>query len=480
MAALPAQDGLNESRGPLAGAAVAVLIDGGLSPGADAETRAHRNGFAAGPTLPLGSTNPPDLRSILQYWLAPAGIDVDDISTGREDVLVNAAGFIAVPPSSWGVLQFSLRQGATGAPGSRISQEAALGSVGAALFSWVLPGSALPAEVIGTTQRSHSRQDLGLTGAAVEVDGLDLPVVLGLEQVAFATMEPLFQNFVGVPEAIYFTVSHGTRDLVPAAWWGPGNPAVLKSGATILWTTRSAPGAPWSLPSVFLTYGELGLAQDEDIDGLAYDATNEKLLFSCVGTVRDQFLFLDVSTDGPPVPQPVMVPTLPPTPVSGSVGKGQLDDVDAVCTLDPKIGSFGSPPPGTGDDFGSSCGAPRLPFLLGQVPSVHASAFRRRMPGMPGQTFFDTWMVGWPPNTDITPGIALLFVTIGDNHGALFPVGPIHLRNTADPVPGNPCTFALPVPAGLSLTGQRLTFRWLAISAGFTELAEAWPVQVCL
>jgi len=70
-------------------------------------------------------------------------------------------------------------------------------------------------------------------------------------------------------------------------------------------------------------------------------------------------------------------------------------------------------------------------------------------------------------------------VTIGDDL-TLFPVGPIHVRNIADPVPGNPCAYPLQMPAGYSLSGQRLTFRWVAIDIGFTALAEAWPVQVCL
>jgi hypothetical protein len=47
-------------------------------------------------------------------------------------------------------------------------------------------------------------------------------------------------------------------------------------------------------------------------------------------------------------------------------------------------------------------------------------------------------------------------------------------------VPGDPKTYALAIPPGFALGNQRLTFRWVAIDGGFTELAEAWPVQVFL
>jgi len=49
-AASVAAQGVNESRGPLAGAATAVLVDGGLAGSTDAETRVHRNGFTLAPT----------------------------------------------------------------------------------------------------------------------------------------------------------------------------------------------------------------------------------------------------------------------------------------------------------------------------------------------------------------------------------------------------------------------------------------------
>ncbi|MCU0864042.1 MAG: hypothetical protein MUC36_09635 [Planctomycetes bacterium] len=477
MVALPAQG--PESRGLLAGAPVAVLVRSATD---DAQVRVRRNGFQLLATPPLPpSPLAPDLRQILVLHNAPPDLEVDDLSLGRDEVLVNASGFITVPPNSWGVLSFSLKQGATGVPGSRIAVEAAAGSVGAALFSWVLPSNVLPPQVIGRVERSHSRQEFGLPPGS-DIDGIDIPLMLGRDQGNLLGREPGFAALIAAPERIYFTVSHAARFGVPDLWWGPGPLAALRSGATIFVTERTSPTAPWLRPRVFQHYYELGLLQHEDIDGLAYDEVADKLLFSCVRSttapIRDEFLFLDMITDGPVVPEPVktMVPTPQgpvPVPVSQQIGKGQNDDVDGICALDPQILTNNLPPP-AGDDFGSSGGAPR-PGLLG-VPTVQASAFRRFQGG---QVFFDSIMLGWPPLTGPAPGFAALFVTIG-NDPTLLPAGPILLRNPTPAVPGDPQQYSLLVPPPFPLSNTVLTFRWVALDFATAELAEAWPVQVYL
>lgn len=473
LAALGNLTAQNQSRGLLAGAATAVLVDGGLGGANDAETQFHRNGFLQAPpqTFPALPSSP-DLAGILQAHGAPPGIDVDDISTGRDEVLVDTSGVLQVPTFRWSVWSFSLKNGAVGLPGSAIAAEAASGSVGSALFSWVLPGSNLPPQVVGVTERSHSRRDLGLGGVNPEVDGIDFPLALGLDQgLALAggavAVEPGFAPLIGFPQAIYFTVSSATAPLVPAAWWG-GTPP---SGATIFVTLKSSPAGGWSPPFVFRPYFDLGLAQSEDIDALAYDAANEKLLFSTTGTSRDQFLFEYLGTDGAAVPTPVT--TTSGTPVSTTVGKAQNDDVDAVCTLDPQLTTFGGLPPG-GDDFGSSVGAPRQ-GLLG-VPTISGSAYRRYQGGL---VRFDTFLVGWPPNAGPAPGLAAAFLTTGNNFDPLL-IGGVHVRNPGNPNPGDPQTETVVVPAAISLTGADVTFRWIAIDGTTGELAEAWPARAFL
>ncbi|HEX5050747.1 MAG TPA: hypothetical protein VFZ65_03145 [Planctomycetota bacterium] len=483
-AVLPGQVA-RDSRGPLAGAATSVLVEGGVVAGHDAQTRVHRNGFTMAPTLPMpGVISAPDLEAIFLAQMAPAGIHVDDISTGRDDVLVDSNGVIDVPPSSWGVWSFSLRNGAIGVPAmgttpaSRIAVQAAQGSVGAALFSWILPGSNLPMQVVNRVERSHSREELGLpTTGSAEVDSIDFPLVLGLDQGLAVSgtsivREPGFNGLISNPQAIYFTVSHGTRGLVPLPWWNYLGTPTLASGATILVVLKSSPGGPWTTPHVFKPYYTLGLLRDEDIDALAYDEVREKLLYSTVGTMHDQFLFADFSTDGAAIAQPVMMPN-GGGHASDAIGKAQTDDVDAICTLDPTIGTIGGPPPG-GDDFGSSVGTPR-PGLLG-VPTLGGSAYRRFQGGV---VRFDTFLVGWPPNAGIAPGFAVAFLTSGNNLDPLL-IGGIKLRNTANALNGDPQSETVVVPPALVLTGQRFTFRWFALDAATGELAEAWPVQVYL
>ncbi|MCK5941799.1 MAG: hypothetical protein KAI24_07520 [Planctomycetes bacterium] len=470
-AALSAQ--MVESRGVLAGSPTALFVDGTDPAGnADGTTLVHRSGFSQSAPLTFGAGSlAPDLRAILTAAGSPTTIDLDDFSTGRDELLIDANGVLDVDPEQWSVWSFSLRDGAAGAPGSLIEQQALEGGLGAAVFSYVLPGSGLPAPLVGRTQRSHSVRDLGLSSSSpVEVDGLDLPLVLGIDQSlgltgGAPTTEPGFAGLVGT-QAIYFTVSHATRDFVPGAWWGNTS----RSGATILCVQPSPFGGSWGQPQVFLSYAELGLGQDEDIDALAVDAANEKVLFSVVGNLRDQLLFVDFSTDGA---NPVPVTTPSGTRVSDEIGKAQNDDVDAVCALDPDLEGANLPSPG-GDDFGNSCGEPRL-GLLG-TPELSGSAFR----SFDGATTrFESWLVGWPAATGPAPSLAFAFLTSEDNLDPVL-IGGLLLRDPFDVIPGNPQANSLLVPPSLSLTGSRFTIRWFHLDWASAALSEAWPVQIYL
>ena len=457
----------NDSRGVLHGAATAIHVDGGV---ADSTTLVEPTGITQlAPRQFPTSTAVPDLGQILSFHL-PSGVvlDTDDISTGRDDILIDQDGFLEVPNNLWSVWSFSLTRGATGAPGSRIAQEADNDAVGAALFSYILPGSNLPAPLIARVERSHGRRDLGLTGGLdTEVDAIDFPLVTGVCQQLNVTgteldLEPGWTPLVGT-KAIYFTVSHATRHLVPVAWWNSS----LPSGASIFVTTRGPFSGTWSMPTVSIPYTSLGLTQDEDIDALAFDVASEKVLFSTTGTTRDQFLFVDLTVDGVDV-KDVRRPN--GTRVSEDIGKAEGDDVDAVCTLDPQLNDVGDVPAG-GDDFGSSCGAPR-DGLLG-IPRLSGSAYRRYESG---QLYFDTFMSGWPPPTGPAPSLAVAFLTFEDNLNLIL-LG-AYLRDPLDPDPGNPQQYSLAIPAALGLSQGRMTFRWAHLDGATLDLYEAWPVQV--
>ncbi len=456
------------SGGPLAGAAVAVGVDGGIAGQPDARTLVHRSGFGGTPALFPAVAHAPDLQTILAQYGAP-GLDIDDTSSGRDDIMVDSSGTTVAPPNGWGVFSFSFRNGAVGQAGSRLAAEPAA-ERGAAVFSWVLPGSLLPPAVVDRVERSHSRTELGLSSAGNrDVDQLDVPLVLGRDQQGLLAIEPGFGPLLPQPAAIYFTVANGSLALVPAAWWG-GATGSVPSGATIFRTLQSSSSSPWTVPHVWKTFAELGLQPAEDIDALAIDAANELVIFSTVGGARDQLLFVDLGTDGAQ-PVPVKKPNL--QPVSDAVGSAGNDDIDAVCTLDPAVRSGVMIP----DDFGFSCGSPRPAFQPNTYPvGGSASAFRRFANG---QTSYDTWVLGWPPQSGRGPGWAVLVITLGDTTAPAITAS-FQVRDPNAAIAGDPRAYSLSVPPAFALSGLPLTFRWWIADSSFVDLAQAYPVKVFL
>jgi hypothetical protein len=461
------------SGGVLTGSAASISV-AGTGSATDGTSTFHGNGFGglAPQLFPATNAASPDLRRVLQQFGAVSALDLDDYSSGMDDILVDENGVLAIEPWLWSVWSFSLRQGAQGEVGSRIQQEAQSGNVASALFSFVLPGSALPSEVVGVVERSHSGDELGVPGASVELDGVDQPLVLGTDQgLAAGTngileepgMGPLRQS----PPTLLFTVSDSTKGLVPTSWWGGTQP----SGATIFYV-QWLPFGAWTPPSVFASYADLGLDVDEDIDALAVDLTSEKVLYSTTGTARDQFLFGDLSSD---LTQPLPVLRTSGEILSGSIGKASGDDIDAICTLDPALEFVNLMPP-NGDLFGSSCGAPR-DGVLGTVPELSGSAYRRYS-GASAQTFFETFLVGWPSASGATPSLALCFLTTGDNIDPV--IVDVQVRDTSNATNGDPRTAAIGVPPSLSLLGDRFTLRWFNLEWSTAAITEAWPVQIFL
>ncbi|MCA8963650.1 MAG: hypothetical protein KDC48_02125 [Planctomycetes bacterium] len=457
------------SGGPLVGAAMAIGVQGGINGAGDAATHLHRNGFVQPPSPFPAAPTAPDLQQILTLHGA-SNLDIDDTSTGRDDIMVDPNGVIQPPPNGWGVFSFSFRDGAVGQPGSRLAQEPAADR-GAAVFSWILPGSALPAPLLGVVERSHSRFELGLPAAgAADVDQLDVPLALGRDQQGLIATEPGFGGLLPLRPAIYFTVANSSLQAVPTSWWASPGVPMLRSGATIFRTLQSPASGQWSQPQVWKHFFELGLSQSEDIDALALDDSSELIIFSLVGNARDQLLFVDPNTDVA-TPQPVVKQDQ--TPVSQAVGSGGGDDIDAVCTLDPAVrGGLYFP-----DDFGTSCGTPRQPFQPALYPvGANASAFRRFENGV---SSFDTWVLGWPSPTGRGPGWAVLLITIGDTTTPAITAS-IQLRNPGSSVPGDPRLFTQSIPAPWGLSGLPLTFRWFVADSSFTDLDQAYPIKVFL
>lgn len=449
----------NSSSGMFPGipAAIGVAPGGGFSP---MQMLFKDHGFqSAAPSVQPGF----DLQMVLQQFNGPATLVVDDFSLGLDWVLADDnTGQVHVPATQWAAVTFSVTAASVGAPGSKIAAEAASrGGVGGDLFSYVLPGSALPAAAVGSVDRVHDSSEMGLAASA-DVSALD-------HFAPMHTLEPALRAML--PNVtIFFTVPNSSVALVPGFWWSnsPTSAAAIRSGATILAVSRF--GATWRPPQPFMTWRDLGLQQGDDIDGLAVDLEDQRILFSLrQPTTRSQLMFLYYGTD-----QAVPVPYTEPggaSQVSTSVGVVQTDDIDAICSMDPSVRQHG----GTPNAFYYFMGYWRSQ-VLPPTPSIGASAFRDYIGG---NTVYTTYMYGYPPLTGPGPGVAALFLTFG-NSLVIYPLGGLQLRSPAPLFVGDPKRYGLTVPAVLSLTGVDVTFRWFAADAGATELAEAWPVRVRL
>ena len=459
------------SAGPLLGASVAIAVDGGVGADADARTLIHPNGLHTAVQLFPAGSGQPDLQTILAQHAAP-NLDIDDISSGRDDIMVDPNGFTDPPQFGWGMFTFSFHPGAQGAAGSRLAAEPAADRA-AAIFSWILPESEVPPPLIGVVERSHSRDELGLQHNE-NVDSLDVPLLLGMDQGSWLTIEPGFQSLLPPIREIYFTVANNSLANVPASWFidpATGGP-IPASGATVL-VTREVAGTPlWTVPQIYRTYSDLGLQQADDIDALAVDATRNELIVSCVGHAYDQLLFIDATTDG--TPRPIKQPG--GIPVSTAIGSAGNDDIDAVCTLDPQVRITGSGSGWVPDDFGAACGTPRTGHQTHLYPvGMQAAAFRRYENS---QSHYDSWMIGWPPNTGQGPGWAILGLTFDETTQprstvAILPRDPLRTN-------GDPQFFSQAIPPSFVLIGVPIMFRWFATDAGGSEISQAWPVKVFL
>lgn len=453
LAALVAAATAQESRGPFVGLPAALSLDPGAHGLGGAATLAKPAGFA---TQPAGAAVH-DLQAILAAH-GGTGLDVDDFSTGLDWVQADdATGRVVVPQDQWAAITLSVTAATVGHPGSRLAAEAALPEgAGAALFSYVFPGSALPAPLVDAVERVHARTELGLPAAA-DLDAVD--------QLMPMWEQPDLLPLLPAVRRIYFTVDAGSVALVPVAWWGISPPPDARSGATILFV-EARPGAAWSQPAIWKTPRELGLLPSDDIDGLAIDEIDQRIVLSTRTPALAPLLFLYYGTDGP---VPVPLATSDGTPVGLKIGLVQNDDVDAVCAMDPSVRSHGNEP---NAQF-LHLGTPRPPALL--PATLNGSACR----GTANNTaVLHTWLTGWPPQTGPGPGLAALFLTFGDNLQPAFPLGPLFFRDATPVFAGDPQHHRVPIPAAIQPGSLRVTLRWFAADAAFTELAEAWPVQV--
>lgn len=393
-------------------------------------------------------------------WLSPLP-DIDSMSVGLDWILADpATGRAIVPNNRWGALTFSVTRGTRGRAGTAIATESAAGTdrVGADIFSFVLDGSAMPAPLVGVTERALDSREIDTGPNPAQIDALDH--FMGL----FGNEAFVANGFAG-PAQWFFTLSSATLGNVHPSVWGNHTP----SGATIFVMVEN-PNGGFSCPRIWMTHADLGLGAGEDIDALAVDLQNQFLLLSTKTRTRNPILFFDYGADFG-----TLTPYLDPngTPISDCIGLVGDDDIDAVCAIDPSV--RGSQLGLNGIAF--AMGTPR-PKAFGLPPArIDASAFRVLDPA-PNQSRFVTFTKGWP--RDIPGlGFAGLFWSLADQPGSSIPILVLP-RFPNDPICGNPVSTSVPVPDVPALRGIQVDFRWLLADSNFLNFGEAWPIQVRL
>lgn len=463
MFALPAALAAQAPGGPLVGLPHGYSVDPGtLLPGATASKLRFSNAGidAVTPSAPVPSMFIPDFTT----YLGGASVDVNGFSLGWDWIVSNSIGQAFVPPSQWAAITGSVTPGTVGLPGSLVSGEgAALGGVAADTIGYVIPGSALAPQIVGTPFRVQDALELDplLAGSPGNIDAHDIYVsLIYLENPQLAPLLP--------PATVYFTVTAATASSIPAAWIT--SPTQI-SGATVFRTTWIPASMTWTTPSVAYEAADFGIAASEDIDALAIDSVQGTALFSTdlsIGPPRDPLLWVILGTG---INHIYRLPN--GTPLSTELGLGLgSDDIDGICSLDP--GSAAQPSP---INLPLMLGTPLPPLPFPVQNQLSASALRTFDP-ISQQEFANTWMTGWPPPGNPQLSLAISAAAINN------PAGPyIVLDVFTRPVPtnqyqGHPEHTLMQIPPSISMTGQQLFFLWGALSPSTFDMSL--PIELVL
>ena len=461
-AALRAQDDSSES--PLLAIAQGFSIDPAtVVPGSDSATLLFTpSDFSTTPPAPLLPTpGLPDFTTVLDGL----ALDMDAFSVGLDYIQSTPTGVALVPPGNWAAVTFSVTRATAGAAGGRIAGEVASGTAEGDVFVYVLPGSALPPQLVDRTMRNQDSSEMNIDspGAPGDIDAHDIYVSLIFEE--NPQLVPLLP-FISV----FFSIKTASLAAVPAAWWG-GTPV---SGATVF--RRDWLGASWSTPAPFLIPSDLGLLPAEDVDAVAVDLFRGRVLFSTTRPpspavpLRNPILYHALGSPGN-----VVYVTSTGVPVSDRIGVvtvGGIDDVDGICALDPG--------PGAVINFDRIIGTPQQ-SLIPTLPSQLASAvFRRRAPGG-GQLEFVTYAAGWPQPGVPSQGVAALLIA------PVSPFGPHTLfYGAARPNPlspyssfaGHPERAVIQIPNNPLLLGADIYFQWVVFEAALIDVALPIGIKI--
>jgi len=432
---------------------------------------------------PPASNNPlvPDL-TILPWLVAPAiAIDVDAMSLGLDWILADATGNATLPGANqWGGLSFSVTPQTVGLPNSQIRYEQATSTAAGDIFTYVLPGSDLPGKWVDNTVRSHDPLETGI-GPVPNIDAHDLFLGVLLREVPDAIGTPLVPGIT-----FYFSVSAATTALVPAAWLTGFAPdaantpvaVAAASGADIFATTWIPGTQTWSPPQLAYPRTWLDLTANDDLDAFALDLTHgaDKVLFSTTVPLPVPANFEAVRYVAPQAAAASFAYRLPtgikvmsrmglePVPVPAPLPPLVVDDVSAICALDPGLFSH------TNTVSTTSAIAslfPLLPSALGFPvnQTVDLSLPTARI----GTTFEPTLIGSAAPLTGPAPAFVIFWLDPS------IP-SPLHIDVAVQmpgTFPGDPFQYSLAIPGSPTLVGLSLTMSWWSWGAGVTDMA--WP-----
>ncbi|RKY18944.1 MAG: hypothetical protein DRQ55_11970 [Planctomycetota bacterium] len=292
---------------------------------------------------------------------APPGFAINALSVGLDvlPVLPPVGGICQVdlsgPGDPWGLIGFSVTRASKGVPGSLIRLENdSDGGAGADFFTYVLPGSVFPLDVADCYPVDEVQ---------VAIDGIDMDLSDSMSEGEISALDFFMPAYeVGAPltadldqtPTVYFSVTYesihppgGGPSPVPHAWFDPPFGLIDKTSGTVLQTTWNNVSSTWSTPSVLLSFMELGLGPNDDLDALAVDETACTAMFSIrrhaavpPSPISKQ-LQVVIWCSGTDAAGGTSVGDLYATDETGSrsvAGRMEVaadDDIDSVCTEDP-------------------------------------------------------------------------------------------------------------------------------------------------
>lgn len=458
-----------ESAGPFAGTPMATVVHGQSGLDRD-QVYVKKDGFGLGyGRFPPAPMTRPDYD--IQSWLAAFGAAtppvIDAMSMGDDWILADCGGVTDVPNGRWASVLFSITPGSKGETGTELAIETAQPGAEGDVFSYVLPNSALPNDLVQVTQRALDTSETKLApGADIAALDMFMPHYLLDDSIG----EPLPVGMMPLQSSFIFSLAKQSVNQVPTLWFRrPNGSATLPSGATLLrmdWNQLTG----WSQPYAWFTYDDFDFAQNEEIDAVAVDLRNFRMLLSTDISLVDRDPILVFSWNCPvdATPQPYIEPT--GEPVSDAIGLAGSADINAICAMDPSIPGRPLTPvrPNSGYYVHGTPVDKVFPF-----PALNGSAFRDFENN---RLILRSYMSGWSGPS--TAGLAVGFITpVGTLFSAVQTATITRPTGVFCGDPVNDHVWISP-PALPVFHGVPFAFRWFAADAATGELGESYPVVV--